>query len=47
MVASFPARRSAPQRRRGQQDVERLGGWDWLSFPGQLVEIVKAIQRQG
>src|ERR1035437_5963973 len=47
MAASFPARRSAPQRRRGQQGVERLGCWDWLASPGQLVEIVKAIQRQG
>jgi len=47
MAAPFPARRSAPQRRRGQQGVKRLGGWDWLAFPGQLVEIVKAIQRRG
>jgi hypothetical protein len=47
MVASFTSRRSSPQRRRGQQGVERLSGWDWLVFHCQLVEIVKALQHQG
>jgi hypothetical protein len=47
MAASSSARRSATQRWRGQQGVERLGGWDWSAFHGQFIEIIKTIQHQG